>query len=80
MSWFRGRRPASALEVAAFTRRLDAFEVPEDDTDRRRLMAIYQQDPSPVAGYRFWRLAAPDLRAGFLAARKQIHEQNGWTV
>lgn len=46
---------------------------------RRRRMAELQQDPSPAAGHEFWRLAAPDLEAGFWALRRHIHEQNGWT-
>lgn len=66
---FRRPRPdvAAAQEIAAD---LDTFEVPLDDDERRRLMTLYQLDPSPMAGYRFWKLAAPDIRAGFLAARR----------
>jgi hypothetical protein len=70
VSWFRNRRPAEALDLAALSYRLDAFEVPADDTERRRLAAIYQQGPSPDAGYRFWRLVAPDIEAAFWATRR----------
>ena len=57
----------------------DTFEVPADDNERRALASRYQHDPSPEAGEKFWKLAMPDIEAGFWAARREIHAQNGWT-
>lgn len=67
MSLFR-RRPA---DTAALVRRLDAFEIPADDTERRALAERYRTDPSPEAGFRFWKLAMPDIEAAFWATRRE---------
>lgn len=47
------------------------------DQERRRLMRQYQQDPSPAAGFEFWKLAAPDIAAGFWAARQHFADEGG---
>lgn len=62
---------------AAMAAELDAFTVPEDAEERRRLMEVYRDDPSPVAGYKFWRLAFPDIEAGFWAARHRAQAEGG---
>ena len=62
---------------AGMAAELDAFTIPEDDEERRRLMEKYRDDPSPVAGYKFWRLAFPDLEAGFWAARRRAQTEGG---
>lgn len=76
---FRRRPPTVAQAKAIIAADMTGFRVPPGDVDRRRLMAVYRDDPSAAAGEKFWRLAWPDLEAGFLALRRQIHEQNGWT-
>jgi hypothetical protein len=58
---------------------VSTFEVPADDTERRTLAARYQHDPSPEAGERFWRLAMPDIAAGFWATRRQMQAEAGGT-
>ena len=47
-----------------------------DSAARRRRMAELQHDPTPEAGEEFWKLAAPDIEAGFWAARRETHERH----
>ena len=57
----------------------DVLSNQRDDHERRVKASLLQFDPSPEAGEEFWRLAFPDLEAGFWATRREIHAQNGWT-
>lgn len=71
MSLFRRSRraPASPGDVAVLELDLAFLRVPSDDTERRRQMELYRDVPTPEAGYRFWKLAMPDIEAAFWACR-----------